>query len=237
MHRILIIEDSEEAYRTLAGHLQRYAAETGTELSVSWKTSAFDLAGGEEGVFDLIFLDIELPGINGMEAAEALRDLDDETPVIFVTNLAQYAVHGYAVDALDFVVKPVAYYDFKLRMDKAMRKLGRAAQRSLRISSDNGFRVVPLADVEYIEITNHDLAIHLADGETATMRATLAKMEEELEGSTFVRISNNCLVNMAHIARIQGSDVHMAGGDTVYFSRSRRKGALETIARYLGGSL
>lgn len=237
MHRILIIEDSDEAANTLQSHIDRYAAETGIECSVTRKISAFDLAGGDEAHYDLIFLDIELPGINGMEAAESMREHDPETPIIFVTNLAQYAVHGYAVDALDFVVKPVEYYDFKLRMDKAMRKIWRTEQRSLSIPTDSGFRVVSVTDIAYIDVANHDLAYHLANGETVIVRGTLSKTESSLDGTTFVRISNNCLANMAHIKEIKGTDIHMANGDVIYFSRSRRKPALETIARYLGGSL
>ena len=237
MYRILIIEDSADAERVLRSHIERYASETGIECAITWKTSAFDLAGGDEAHFDLIFLDIELPGINGMEAAQSMREHDPETPIIFVTNLAQYAVHGYAVDALDFVVKPVTYYDFKLRMDKAMRKLGRTTQRSLSIPTESGFRVVAVADIAYVDVTNHDLAYHLVNGETVVVRGTLSKVETELEGTTFVRISNNCLANMAHIKEIKGTDIHMANGDTIFFSRSRRKPALETIARYLGGSL
>lgn len=237
MHRILIIEDSDEAANTLQSHIDRYAAETGIECSVTRKISAFDLAGGDEAHYDLIFLDIELPGINGMEAAESMREHDPETPIIFVTNLAQYAVHGYAVDALDFVVKPVEYYDFKLRMDKAMRKIWRTEQRSLSIPTDSGFRVVAVTEIAYIDVANHDLAYHLANGETIIVRGTLSKTESSLDGTTFVRISNNCLANMAHIKEIKGTDIHMANGDVIYFSRSRRKPALETIARYLGGSL
>lgn len=237
MYRILSIEDSRDAESILSSHIERYAAETGLELSITWKTSAFDLAGGDEAHFDLVFLDIDLPGINGMEAAEALRGHDTETPIIFVTNLAQYAVKGYRVDALDFIVKPVSYYDFKLRMDKAVRMLGRSAQRSIRIPSDNGFRIVAVADICYIEVSNHNLAIHLANGEVIAMRASLSKIEEELGGTAFVRVSNSCLANMAHIREIRGSDIHMSDGGVIYFSRSRKKPALETIARYLGGSL
>lgn len=237
MYRILSIEDNPDAEKVLKSHIERYAAEAGLAFSITWRTSAFDLAGGDETHFDLIFLDIELPGINGMEAAEAMREHDPETPIIFVTNLAQYAVHGYAVDALDFVVKPVAYYDFKLRMDKAMRKLDRTSQRSLSIPTESGFRVVAVADIAYVDVANHDLAYHLANGETLTVRGTLSKIETELEGTTFVRISNNCLANMVHIREIKGTDIHMANGGTIYFSRSRKKPALETIARYLGGSL
>lgn len=236
MYRILIVEDSAEAEATLRGHIDRYALEKNVELRVTWHQSAFEVAGGDTH-FDLIFLDIELPGISGMEAAGLMRKLDPDTPLIFVTNLAQYAVKGYEVDALDFVVKPVSYADFHMKMDKALRTIERRGTRSVSIPSDGGFRVVPLSDVVYVDVTNHDLAYHLSDGTTPTARGTLSKLGTELEGSSFVRVSNNCLVNMAHIRQIKGTDIHLSTGEVTWFSRSRKKPALETIARYVGGSL
>ena len=237
MYRILSVEDSPEEEAVLRAHIERYAAEHGLDLQLSWQKSAFDLAGDDALPFDLIFLDIELPGIDGMEAARALRARDEETPLIFVTNLASYALHGYEVDALDFVVKPVKYHDFSLRMDKAMRTLARREGTSLTLPTDGGFRVVAARDIAYVEVSNHNLAYHFADGEVVSVRGTLSKLEQELASSSFVRISNSCLANMAHIKRIAGNDIHMADGSVVYFSRSRKKPALQVIARYLGGSL
>lgn len=236
MYRILIVEDSPEAERILHGHLDRYAQENGVDLKVSWQQSAFEVAGGDAH-FDLFFLDIELPGIDGMEAAGLMRQFDPDTPIIFVTNLAQYAVKGYEVDALDFVVKPVTYPDFRMKMDKAIRTIERRGRRSISIPSDGGIRIIALADLVYVDVTNHDLAYHLADGTTLTARGTLSKLSGELEAASFVRVSNNCLVNMAHITSIRGTDINLTGGEVTWFSRSRKKPAMETIARYLGGSL
>lgn len=236
MYRILSIEDDSEQEAVLRAHIERYAAETGTELKLTWQQSAFDLAelGSQH---DLVFLDIELPGINGMDAARELRTTDESTPIIFVTNLAQYALKGYEVDALDFVVKPVSYYDFKLRMDKAMRTLARRGTRGVTVTTPDGTRVVPIADIVYVDVRNHDLAYHLSSGETLTTRLTLSKAEASFEGSSMVRISNNCLVNMAHIESIVPDGLMMRGGETLFFSRSRKKAAMAIIARYLGGSL
>ena len=236
MYRILSIEDTPEEATILRAHIERYAAEHDLDLRLTQQSSAFDLAGGEVDA-DLVFLDIDLPGINGMEAAEALRDARSEMPIIFVTNLAQYAVHGYAVDALDFVVKPVSYYDFSLRMDKALRVLGRGARQGLSIQTEGGFRVVSLTDILYIDVSNHDVAYHLTDGSTLTMRDTLSKVEARLHDSSFVRVSNSCLVNMAHISAISGFELSMDNGEALWFSRSRRKNAMATIARFLGGSI
>lgn len=236
MYRILIVEDSPEAERTLHSHIDRYAAEKGVDLHVTWQQSAFEVAGGDAR-FDLIFLDIELPGIDGMEAAGLMREFDPDTPIIFVTNLAQYAVKGYEVDALDFVVKPVTYQDFRMKMDKALRAIDRRGTRSISIPLDGGFKVVPVGDVVYVDVTNHDLAYHLADASTLVARGTLSGLAADLASASFVRVSNSCLVNMAHIAQVKGTDIHLSNGDVVWFSRSRKKPAMETIARYLGGSI
>lgn len=236
MIRILSIEDDPAEAASLRSHIERYAAETGLEFRLVQQESAFDLAGGDIEA-DLVLLDIDLPGINGMEAAEALRDAHSEVAIIFVTNLAQYAVHGYAVDALDFIVKPVTYFDFKLRMDKAVRVLARSEQRGVSIQTPDGFRVVPAAQIAFVDVANHNVSYHLVSDEVLELRSTLSAVEKQLAGSSFVRISNNCLANMAHIQRISGSELTMDTGDTLWFSRSRRKDAMAAIARYLGGSV
>ena len=137
MHKLLIIEDDAVEADVLREHVRRYAEERDEKFSVTWFRSALELSSGERS-FDLVFMDIDIPGINGMEAAELLRTYDTETPLIFVTNLAQYAVRGYEVQAIDFMVKPVTYANFKLRMNKAMRYVARGARESLvvRVSRD-----------------------------------------------------------------------------------------------------
>ncbi|MBQ1840726.1 MAG: response regulator transcription factor, partial [Atopobiaceae bacterium] len=187
---------------------------------------------------DLIFMDIDLPGINGMEAATLLRSFDQQTPLIFVTNLSQYAVRGYEVDALDFIVKPVTYYNFSMRMDKAMRVMRRTAGRIVVIQTKAGMRVVPLAELISVEVLNHNLAYRAVGYDDALeVRGSLASIERELEGGPFVRISNSCIVNMGHVRDIQGNELRMSDGRVLYFSRARRRPAMERIADYLGGSI
>ena len=121
MYRIALVEDELDAADALAAFLDRYAQERGLDFALARFTNAMDFELTKES-FDLVFMDIQMPGINGMEAAHLLRTYDEVTPIVFVTNLAQYAVRGYEVDALDFIVKPVTYFNFRMRMDKAMRQ-------------------------------------------------------------------------------------------------------------------
>ena len=108
MVRVLVIEDTPAEADALVLCLRRYAAERGETLAIEVIGSAFEFLGSHQPC-DLIFMDIDMPGITGMEAAQALRAHDEKTPLVFVTNLSQYAVKGYEVDALGFLVKPVSY--------------------------------------------------------------------------------------------------------------------------------
>ena len=242
MHRIAIVEDDAREEERLAEHIERYGRSHGEEFQVSWFTAAEDFLSTRRPV-DLIFLDIDLPGgINGMEAAELLRAYDSETPLIFVTNLAQYAVRGYSVEALDFMVKPVSYPDFELRMGKAMRYLSRSTGQTIVIHGAKGDRVTAVRDICYVEILNHDLIWHRTDvparGDVDEReRGTMKQAEAELPENLFVRISNNCLVNMAHIELVRRDGVVTDTGVTLYYSRSRKRAAMDKIAAYFGGSI
>lgn len=237
MYRIAILEDEPQAEKVLAQHLARYGKERGEDYQVVWYSSALEFEETKQQ-FDLIFMDIQMPGITGMEAAQTLRMYDVETPIIFVTNLAQYAIKGYEVDALDFIVKPVTYGDFRMRMDRAMRHVRRTANQTVVINTREGVRVVPVSEIEYLEVSNHSLVYHLwSEEEPLTMHGSLAKAEQELAGGPFVRISNNCLVNMNQIRSVRGMEIKTRGGDSLYLSRSRKKEAVATITSFLGGSL
>jgi len=235
MYRILLIEDDDREADTLTGHLARYARERDVDLHVRRIGSAMEFVA-EEHPADLVFMDIGLPGIDGLEAAGILRGVDETTPLVFVTNLAQHAVRGYQVQALDFLLKPVQYQALCMTMERAMRVLERNARHTIPVAVKEGVRVLDSSDVVYVDVTNHDLTYHLMDGTVLTTRGVLAKLEEELGTGQFVRISKSCLANMGCVRKIRGDELAMAGGTTLYISRSKKKDALAALAEYLGGS-
>ena len=248
MYEILMVEDEDDAAATLAAHLERYGRENQLEFHVTRSTSAVGLARGQRA-WDLVFMDIDLPGMNGMEAAQLLRAYDPDTPLIFVTNLAQYAVCGYEVDALDFMVKPVGYYHFSMRMDKAMRAIARHRASSVTVSTRAGVRVLPCSEIVYIEVVNHDIVYHVADPEgpgahptpedeeLLRVRGSLSKVVESLPAGQFLRISSGCVVNMSHVRSMRAGELRMSDGTVLYASRARKREVLETLTDYLGGSI
>lgn len=236
MYRILIVEDTPAEADVLRAHLSRYAGEKNLQLAVSVLGSALEFINSDH-VADLVLMDIDMPGINGMEAAQIMRTYDQTTPLIFVTNLAQYAVKGYAVDALDFVVKPVEYHDFAMRMDRAVRVMERNARHTLALPTADGVRVVPCSEVAYVNMLKHDVCYHLADGSVLRERGSLKAAEARLAGQGFLRISSGCLVNMGQVTHIGSASVTVGDGTELFYSRSQRRRALETLANYVGRSI
>lgn len=236
MYRILIVEDTPAEADRLAAHLACYEHETGEAFLVERLTNAIDFLERRPRA-DLIFMDIQMPGINGMEAAEILRGYDEETPLVFVTNLAQYAVQGYAVDALDFLVKPVSYDAFRPRMDRALRVMRRKVGATVVLPSPEGERIVAMKDIAYVDMLRHDLYYHLVgEAESLRLRGSMKAAEAELSPHGFLRISSGCLVNMAQVKLVRQGSVVLGDGTELFFSRARKRACLEELANYVGGS-
>lgn len=234
MYHVLIVEDEKAAADALQNALARYGDECGERFGVTWAPSPLAV-DEKDGPYDLIFMDIDMPGMNGMEAAEELRERDQVTPLIFVTNLATYAVHGYAVDALDFIVKPFSYGDFALRMGRAMRLMRRDEGRAITVRTKEGVRIFHRRDLVFLEVRDHALVYHLADGGQLLKRGSLRSAETELGDEPFLKVSSGCIINMSHVKSVQDSAITLSTGDVVWISRANKRRCLDSIAVFLGG--
>lgn len=237
MHKALIVEDYPDDAALLAEELARYGRRHGFDFHVETSPLATALASGSRS-FDLVFLDIELPGINGMEAAELMRAYDTTTPIIFITSLSQYAVRGYEVGATGFIVKPVTQPKLEMCLDRIVGRLRRTGSDRIVVPAGGGLRVIPIGDLRFVELVRHDLVFHLADGDEVRLRGTIKQVADHIsEGGPLLRISSGCIVNMDYVRLIKGSEVEMEGGDVLPLSRGRRREALETFASYMGGTI
>lgn len=232
--RILLVEDDERYARATMAHLARYGKEREMTVRATWLKSAFDLSR-QAGKHDLVILDIGLPGVSGMDAALLMRTYDKVTPIIFVTSLAQYALRGYEVGALDFVLKPVGYHDLALRLDRAMEHVSERRAQTVVISSTEGVRVVPLSSIDYVEVIDHDLIYQLANNERLRTRGSLSSVEQGDMGEVMLRVSKSHAVNMSRIDLLRGSLIRTLSGNELRISRFYKRRSVERITAYLGG--
>ncbi len=220
--KVVIIEDDPQAAAQLKKHLSRLGEETQTEFEIAhYRDAEVYLKNHTREHPEIIFLDIELSTIDGMEAARQLRKQDSAVVLVFVTKMVQFAQEGYAVNALDFLVKPVSYAEFKMKIQRAVN-VARANQvRMLQVPFDGGFYRIPCDKIVFVEVTGHRLQFQLVDG-TMEARGSLSSVEEKLEGWGFLRCNSCYIVNARYIESVKGYDLFI-GGHQLRISHPRRK--------------
>lgn len=233
MMRIAVVDDEREQRTLLEDCLRRYGQETGTGLDVVQFGDAQEFLRQDPGGFDVVLLDIQMPGLDGMTVARQLRARNQRLVLIFVTNMAQFAIEGYAVDAMDFILKPVSYYRLAATLTKARSRLQTETGVALVLHTKDGTYRLDSARVHYIEMLNHHTIFHTEDGVFDTT-GSLKKLEEQLTGQSFARCNNGYLVNLRFVRGVEGSDV-VVGGDRLLISRTRRKAFLQRLSEFFGG--
>lgn len=231
MIRIAIVEDDKTCRQELANYIRKYEQESGEAIQITSFEDGEDIVTNYQAVYDIILMDIEMRFMNGMTAAEKIRELDEEVAIIFITNMAQYAIRGYAVNALDYVLKPVSYFAFSQRLDRAVSRLRKKEKHYLVIRLKGGSRRLATEDIYYIESQGHVLLVHAKDG-THETSGTMKEMGEKLEPFHFCQCNKGYLVNLEHVDSIQNGCV-MVGGDALAISRPRKKIFQETLAAYM----
>ena len=231
MIRIALVEDDASYRQELKAYLEQYARENGEEIDVKTFADGYEIAQDYRAEYDIIFMDILMRFMNGMQAAREIRKKDEEVIIIFVTNTAQYAISGYEVNALDYVLKPINYYAFSKTMERALAKVKRDEEKFIVISNKYSAYKVNENAIQYVEINGHSLIYHTRDGDFGAV-GTMKEVEEELSGEHFFRCNKCFLVNLKYVDAIEGDDALVAG-EPVQISRSRKKPFMEALNAYM----
>lgn len=232
---VAIVEDSPAETELLRSYFARFTKEHGVDFTLTCFASGEEFLNKYRPAYDLVLMDIGLPGHNGMETAAALRERDRSVTLIFVTNMAQFAVKGYEVDAFDFVVKPVGYSNFALKLQRALNKLDTRRDSEVLVTLSDSMVRLSASQIKYIEISGHRMVYHTTDGELYAY-GNLKEVEASLGGGMFARCNNCYLVNLNYVRAVQGHTVTV-GTDELQISRPRRKAFIQALNDYLGGGI
>lgn len=233
MIKIAVADDEQAERQVMEDYFQRLASELHEELKVTLFPSGAALVKAYDYTFDLICLDIDMPLMDGISTAKKIRDCDDDVLIIFVTNLAQLAIRGYEVHALDFLVKPVNYYSFAMKLRDAIQLANRRKERNIVLNIGDGFQVIPSSELYFAEVRGHYLIYHTKNG-VIRQKATLRDLEEKLKGLSFKRCNRSYLVNLHHVSAVNKDDV-LVGGEWIKISRPQKRSFLQALANYIGG--
>ena len=234
--KIAIVEDEQASRDMLARYLHDYGTEENVDLTVTtYRDGDCFLTNYGKGKYDIVFMDICMPGTDGMSVARKLRETDTEVLIVFVTTMAKFAVEGYDVNAFNYIVKPVTYYDFKLKVDKAVKKLV-GNDKKLRVLSEGEHIWINQRDIVYVEVIGHNLIYHTTKGDY-TIYGSMKQAEQTLGATNFARCNYCYLVNLAYVDGVKGYDLNLSDGTVLRISQSKRKVFVQTLTKYFGGNL
>ena len=233
MVRVAIVEDDQSWARQLRQYVDDYGRESGKTFDVILYQDGEDLIGGYHAQFDIILMDVQMKFLDGMTTAELIRKTDPEVVIIFITNMAQYAIRGYEVDAMDYMLKPLSYATFAQRMGRALGRIRRRERAFITIPIKGGAMKLAVEDIQYVESQGHRLIYYTRNGQHMST-GTIKEAEEKLEGMHFFRSNKGYLLNLEHVDGVQDSCA-LVDGKQLLISRSRKGPFLEALARYMGG--
>lgn len=232
MFRIAIVEDEDIYVNQLTEYLNKYEEATGETFQITVYRDGDGIASSYKAQYDIILMDIQMKFMDGMEAAEEIRKMDSEVIIIFITNMTQYAIRGYQVDALDYMLKPVNYFAFSQKLDKALDKARNRRSVYITVSVKGGLQKVDVANLTYVESQKHVLLFHVGK-DVLSSRGNMQELEQILEPHGFFRSNKGYLVNLKYVDTVQ-EGCCVIGQETLPIARARRKEFMEALTKYIG---
>ena len=229
---IAIIEDSGQELSLLERCLQSYLSSRQVYRVIDTYTSgeAF-LENWPSKSYDLVFLDILMEGISGIEVARKIRETDSECLLIFISSSKEYALQGFEVRAFDYLLKPLSEERFQKTMDLCQNELAKHI-RYIEVKESRTLVKIPLNEIIYTDYYNHYIQIHTA--------ARLIRSYQQFDVFSplllcypqFLCCYRNCIVNMDHVDAVDKHDFVMENGERVPITRGNRNSIYQQYADY-----
>lgn len=229
MLKIAIVEDDQNDQKTILDCLKTYSEKKEVVFDIHRFQNALTFLADKTS-YDIVFFDIEMPHMTGMEAAKKLREKDQVISIVFITRVRQYAIEGYSVGASDYLLKPVNYDAFEFRMDYLLsHTIIKNQMEEYTIKTKDSFRKIHIDDILYIESYSHKIIFHTSQGNYETWDS-LSHVESQLSKNGFLRTHASYLVNINRITRTDGQFAYI-NEDKIKISEDRKKQFLMEFAK------
>lgn len=235
MINIAIIEDEKKEQEFLLESFKKLMIEKKIDISLqTYKSGEEFLFEFEYNKFDIVLMDIDLgkDRMNGLTISKKMREIDSDVILIFITNLAQYAIDGYTVNAYDYIIKPFSFYDFSLKINTIINNGLSDKSKKIVIKCEGKQIILPIQQIFYIEVVNHTLIYYTSKGDYSS-NGSLSELSKTLAASHF-SLCNSCyLINLRYVESISGFFV-MVHGKQLTISHPRKKKFITDLNEYLG---
>lgn len=232
MFKVAIVDCHTSDSALLQQLLEQYAEREGQPLLIDRYPGGNAFLMEFRPYYDIAFIDMD-DSMEGFGAAKEAHAQDRELCIIFTASRAQYAIRGYEVDALDYILRPVTYPVIADKMDKALRLLRSRHKSEVVLTRETGALRLSIDDIYYIEVLSHDLIYYTPYG-SYKVRGKMRDVEQQMQPYGFSRCNNGYLVHLLHVRRIENDMVQVAE-TWLPVSRGRKKRFLEDFLSYLGG--
>lgn len=232
MLRIAIVEDEEKYAKTLQDYITRYEKEVGQKIFTTVYSDGDEILEEYHAQFDLILMDVQMRFTDGMTAARRIRQQDSRVVIIFITSMPQFAIQGYEVEALDYVLKPINYFAFSQRLNRAVERILKRSRQYVTIPVKGGSKRLEVSEIYYIESQKHDLIYHTGEGDYLSS-GTMKEAEEHFSKLHFFRGNKGYLINLEHVEGIRDGCA-VVNGEFLILSRARKGAFLDALANYMG---
>lgn len=212
MIKIAFCDDDMEVLHQMNELLDRYRVERNEDITYAAFQSPFELLTEiEKGIRpDILFLDVVMPGQNGMDVAKEIRQYDTNMKIIFLTSSPEFAVESYSVGAYFYQLKPIWEESFFRLMDAVLAECEKKKKNSLILRSKDGITRIDLQQLEYCEVLGRKLLFHLENGAVLESAGSLDDLAGQLmQYSNFFRPHRSFLVNMEYIQNISSRSIKM----------------------------
>lgn len=233
MIRIAVCDDQEMACQKirdmiLHGEEDRYEV----DLFLSGKALL-----DRKGKYEILFLDIDMPGMNGIETAKEIRREDKKVKIIYITNYAGFAGYAFGVHAFGYLLKPVREEEIKRQLNEALEYMEKEAHRSwMELFTTKGKIRIPVDEIYYFEYASRKLLVHTAEG-TYYQKEKISECLERMRPYGFAMPHKSFVVNLDQVKSIRGYDIWMMDGNRIPLSQKKSRGFREELNLFLAGRM
>lgn len=234
MLMLAIVDDEPKDSAALNALVAEYFRQNNQAYMVHVFNAPLDFIRSTEN-HDIVFMDIRMDKLDGLEVARLMRKINKDSVLIFVTHMAQLAIRGYEVDALDFIVKPADQFSINYVLDKAITRLESVTSTVFALKTSDGIISLSSNDITYVEVFDHNLVYHTTKG-NYDVRGRLSDVLKKLDEKRFIMCNRSFVVNMRYVSSTC-NEYLVVDGTKIPISKSHRKEIMQHFSNFLGENL
>ena len=231
--KVAICEDELETIKDISEKILYYVKDKNLDLKVFSYDSGEGLLKDiikKEVAFDIIFLDIKMKDLNGIETARVIRETNIHVIIVFISALQEYVFHAFDVEAMDFIVKPIKSSKLHRVLDKAVKKVNQQKNEVLVVHKNNNIKKLPFKDLLYCEVSNHTVFVY----EDKVINEYIGKIDalsKELNGD-FFRCHRSYIVNLAKVESYKNGFAYLPSGEKIPVATRRQSEFMKAMLNH-----